>query len=57
MVRKGFSDNVLPATPLNLRRPPHKIVIDTRIIKGTVDIQRVLDQGRQRRQSRRGFVW
>jgi hypothetical protein len=47
--RWGFSSNVLPPVPLRLRKVPKPVLLDPNAIRGPVEIQRVLDLGKKRR--------
>ena len=51
--RKGFSDNVLPPTPLVLRRHVRTPVYSGKTVKGA-EIMKTLEQGRLRRLSKVG---
>lgn len=53
---KGFSDNVLGAEPLRLRRRPRTPAINPNIVKGA-DIPRILFEADQRRNRKGGLLW
>lgn len=56
MTKRGFSSNVLPVTPLDLRRRPReRIAAPKFVVRGPDQIARIIAEGRSRRKG--AILW